>query len=131
MDEYTITVPGTPPRKNRRHVIVVNRSTRKAHRKNSAEFLNFVGDLEVAATGIRKITDGVWHAEIVAYWPQQTRAIGHGLANADVDSPVSSIFDALQLANVIDDDKRFQTFSASKGYDKDNPRTIIRLERLR
>lgn len=130
-EQWTLTIPGRPPAKNDRdRACVING---KPARRLTARFRSFVAACELeklAVMGAYSITDGHWHAEILAYQPEKSIRHG-GIANPDVDAPVSCIFDALQRAGVIDDDIRFLTFTAAKAHDKDDPRCVVRLERLR
>lgn len=130
-EQWTLTIPGRPPAKNDRdRACVINGHPA---RRLTDRFRSFVAAVELAkvrAMGAMTISEGYWHAEIIAYQPEKSN-VHNGIARADVDAPVSCIFDALQRAGAIDDDIRFLTFSAAKAYDKDAPRCVVRLERLR
>ncbi len=84
-----------------------------------------------AASSVRLhcIRDGLWEIRIASYWPR-LRHFDIKTACADVDAPVKAVLDALQYANVIDDDMRFVQVLATKHYDKQNPRIEIEMRRV-
>jgi Holliday junction resolvase RusA-like endonuclease len=121
---YSIVIPGTPPRKNRRHVIARGRLI------NSKEFKLFVQALKLAwsAAGHPKIAAGTWALHVHATWPR-TRHLDVNVPLGDVDAPISWIMDALQEAGLLDDDARVMELQASKDQGS-NPQTLIVLTAL-
>lgn len=124
MSSYTVTIQGTPPRKNRRHVIVRNRLI------NSKEFKAFTQELKEAwqAAGHPSIASGAWSLTIHSTWPR-TRHLDQPVPLGDVDAPISWVMDALQAANILDDDARVMSLKASKSQGS-NPSTSITLTQL-
>jgi Holliday junction resolvase RusA-like endonuclease len=110
---YKIHIPGTPPRKNRRHILVG--SGKFSRPINSPEFKAFALDLEVvwAKAGHPKIHKGLWHLTLHAVWPR-TRHLDVPVALGDVDAPISWVLDALQVAGILDDDARVVELGATK-----------------
>ena len=109
MTTYSIVIPGVPPRKNRRHIIVRNRLI------NSREFKLFSKLLGEAwkAAGHPKIDSGLWRLTVHSTWPR-TRHLDQPVPLGDVDAPVSCILDALQEAQILDDDARVMALQATK-----------------
>jgi Holliday junction resolvase RusA-like endonuclease len=111
---YTIEIAGTPPRKNRRHIVVGRGQYAKLI--NSPEFKAFALALEVAwakAQHPRRIFWGLWKVEIHAVWPR-TRHLDSPVAHGDVDAPISAVLDGFQEAGILDDDARIVELVASK-----------------
>ena len=131
-DAIEFTIPGPPPQKNARHKLIRTASGH-ASRRNSDRFLSLIDAFAIEWRRRRdiEITDGVWHCEVRAYWGRKSKRAGcEGVGVGDVDAPLSSILDAIQRAGILDDDVRFVSLTATKHYDKDNPRTEIKLERI-
>lgn len=123
---FRVEVPGSPPRKNRRHVVGANGKVR-----NSDSFHDFVRRLRAAwtAAGHPVIRSGRWRLLLESGWPQKTTTSdGLVVPHGDVDAPVSTVLDALQQCGVLDDDKRVLEHAATKFYDPKDPRVIITLE---
>jgi len=123
-----ITVMGTPPKKNDRHRWTV-RQGRPTHYPGKY-YKDFLARLTVAWSnrpGQSPAASGLWHCSIESYWARRSLAIGHGTPRVDVDAPISPVFDAMQSVGIIDDDMRITSVSATKYYDKANPRVVIRL----
>jgi len=123
---FRVEVPGTPPRKNRRHEVSANGNVR-----NSDAFNDFVKRLRAAwaAAGHPVIRSGRWRLLLECGWPRKTE-LDDGLVVpfGDVDAPVSSVLDALQVCGVLDDDARVFEQASTKFYDPKDPRVIITLE---
>ena len=111
---YSICIPGTPPRKNRRHIIARGRMI------NSKEFKLFTQEVGEArhAAGHPNIHSGTWSLRVHACWPR-TRHLDIDIPLGDVDAPISWILDAMQAAGVLDDDARVMSLAASKSQGKD------------
>lgn len=124
MSSYTVEIVGTPPRKNRRHIIVRNRLI------NSKEFKAFCTALGEAwnAAGHPAIASGLWRLEVHSTWPR-TRHLDQPVPLGDVDAPVSCVLDALQEAQILDDDARVMTLVASKAQGP-NPSTLVTLTKI-
>ncbi len=140
-DVYEIVVPGRPLLKNERHELTTHRGGKhkgKARMYNAPAFLAFSNHLQLIWRQQRihakqsptlRINSGIWLAEVVSYWDGDIT--DYGLPAVDADASVSCVLDALQLAGILDDDMRVKRTVADKEHDPVNPRTIIRLERLR
>lgn len=124
MTSYSITIPGTPPRKNRRHLIVRNRLI------NSREFKLFAQALGEAWTsaGHPFIHTGTWALTVHAVWPR-TRHLDLDVPLGDCDAPISWVMDALQEAHILDDDARVLELQASKSQGA-SPSVVIALTLL-
>jgi hypothetical protein len=119
MTAYRFTIPGAPPRKNRRHQIVLGRLI------NSASFNDLV-ERVAQAWGARPMIDrGAWSVTIAAQW-KRTRHLDLAFAFGDVDASASSIFDSLQQAGVIDDDVRIAELRCSKAIGADGVEVELR-----
>lgn len=125
-----IVVPGPPPRKNERHRIV--RISGHGRMKNSDKYESFCMRLLAQTTGkVRIITSGLWIMDVESYWPRRAKLPEGGwVPNGDFDAPLSSIADALEVAGVIDNDKRIMSGWTSKHYDKNSPRVEITLQQV-
>lgn len=78
------------------------------------------------------IKRGKWLASIT-HTPTMVRHLDHEFAHADVDSCVSPVLDALQLAGVIDDDARIDVAVLGKALPTEEtpgPRLVVTLRRL-
>lgn len=117
-----IVVPGTPPRKNRRHQIVARGKFPRLI--NTKEFKQFCAELS-AATAVMVAPPGPLRVQVAAYWDRQRHLDDHHYAMGDIDAPLSAILDGLQEVGFLDDDVRFESLAVSKHYDKANPRTEI------
>lgn len=124
MSSYQVSIPGNPPRKNRRHIIVGRRLI------NSKEFRAFTKALGEAwiAAGHPRIEAGIWSLTVHSTWPR-TRHLDQPVPLGDVDAPVSCILDAMQAAGVLDDDARIMSLAASKSQGS-NPSTIVTLSKI-
>ena len=125
---YVLSLSGSPPRKNRRHVHVG-----RGRRANSPEFTALVRAMGVAWGGEPKIEAGIWEASIVSRWPRKRNLSGvdgRVVALGDVDAPVSFVLDALQAAGVIDDDARIVTLAARKEWSATWPGVRVELARI-
>ncbi|MCY1004025.1 hypothetical protein OV079_23920 [Nannocystis pusilla] len=123
---FRAEVPGSPPRKNRRHDISAGGGVR-----NSDEFNEFVKRLHAAwaAAGHPVIRSGRWRLLLECGWPRKTKLDdGTVVALGDVDAPVSVVLDALQRCGVLDDDARVLEQASTKFHDPENPRVIITME---
>jgi len=125
---YTLTLPGTPPRKNRRHLLVGRGGL--ARTINSPEFKAFVLTIEAAWAKAQhpKIQSGLWRLNLHAVWPR-TRHLDIPTACGDVDAPISWVLDALQAAGALDDDSRIVELGATKEKGP-NPGLVITLTQL-
>lgn len=118
-----VSIPGTPPRKNRRHVLV--RRGARASMINSPDFLDFVELVRHAFLGVR-FESGRLSITVIAAWPT-ARHLDVSVGRGDVDAPLSWVLDALQLAGVVDDDVRFVAAGCVKTHDPHRPRTVIQI----
>lgn len=128
-ESYSITTAGVPARKNRRHLLVGK--GRYSRVVNSPEFRALIIDVEAQwakAGHPRRIYYGLWCLTIHAIWPR-TRHLDHPVAYGDVDAPVSAVLDALQQADILDDDARVIAINATKEQGS-TPKTIITLSRV-
>lgn len=128
---YRLTVPGEPVGKNR---LFLARSSKalsaetRAFRRRVADAVILAGQPTTTGAGIvprGTIQKGRWGIEIHSFWSRRWLQGGHQLAFADTDGPVAQVIDALQRANVIDNDMRFAPVIADKHVDKQNPRIEI------
>lgn len=123
-----LVIEGPPPRKNERHEIVAPRRGRP-FLKNSAAFDSFA--LRITnrwrRAGMPKIRAGAWSIRIKSYWARR-RHLDLSTAIGDVDAPISAVLDALQECGCIDDDVRFETLTAEKYCDPENPRVEVVME---
>lgn len=121
---YSITLAGTPPRKNRRHALVRGRLI------NSKDYKLFVEALGAAwtAAGHPAIASGTWALAVHSTWPR-LRHLDVDVPLGDCDAPISWIMDAMQAAGILDDDARIMSLAASKAQSP-NPSTIVTLTQL-
>lgn len=122
MGPYIVEIPGTPPRKNRRHIVARGRLI------NSKEYKAFTLALHGAwnAKGYPMIiASGLWSLSVHSIWPR-TRHLDLPVPLGDVDAPISWIMDALQNAGILDDDARIMSLQATKSQGPD-PSTLITL----
>lgn len=127
-NSYTVHMPGNPPRKNRRHILVG--SGKYARPINSPDFKAFALALEVAwmKADLPRFSSGLWKVSLHAVWPR-TRHLDIPVALGDVDAPISWVLDAMQEAKILDDDARVTELSAKKEQGK-VPGITITLEPL-
>lgn len=124
----SITIAGTPGRKNRRHLVVPG--GKFSRMVNSPEFKSFVIAVEAAwaKAGYKRIFWGLWRLRLHAVWPR-TRHLDVPTACGDVDAPVSWVLDALQQGGALDDDMRIVELQCTKAQGPD-ARVEITLELL-
>lgn len=123
---FRVEVPGTPPRKNRRHVVGAGGSVR-----NSPEFHRLCAALGKAwgAAGHPVIRSGRWRLLLECGWPRERHLDdGTTVPFGDTDAAVSCVLDALQVEKILDDDARVMEHAATKFHDPENPRVLITLE---
>lgn len=125
---YTVTLPGVPPRKNRRHILVGRQG--RSVPVNAPDFKSFVITLEGVWAKARypRIYYGLWSIALHAIWPR-VRHLDIPTACGDVDAPISWVLDALQAAGALDDDARITEVRATKAQGPD-PSLTITLEQL-
>ena len=121
---FTFEIPGAPPRKNLRHVLVQRR------RINGPDFRNLVEVLRRAWAPRPPIAVGLWRIEIVATWQKRRHLSDVSVPYADVDAPISSAHDALEKAGVIDEDIRFDEVSARREHSPTDPGLRIVITRV-
>lgn len=99
------------PRKNRRHILVG-----RGRMINSPEYRNLCLEIEVAwkKAQFPKISSGTWELRVHSTWPRW-RHLDVAVPLGDADAPVSSILDALQACEALDDDARVMRIVATKG----------------
>lgn len=97
---------------------------------NSPEFKAFTTALDLAwkQAGHPSITCGLWRLEVVSTWPR-TRHLDVDVPLGDCDAPVSCVLDALQEAQILDDNARIMSLAASKSQGKD-PSTVVTLSKI-
>lgn len=124
-----LVIPGRPPAKNDHKRMAVRGNRAMAYPTQRAK--RFYADVARVAAAIRspQITWGTWKCSIRACHDRRALVSEFDdLGALDVDAPVALVLDALQHANVIDDDARITELVVDKQHDKDNPRVEIWLE---
>lgn len=121
-----IVVPGPPPKKNKRDRAGVSKRGRP-YRYTAGSFKAWCAALLIAVGKVPRISSGRWTCRVYAFH-KSMRHLDVDVPHGDSDGPVSCVFDGLQRVGVLDDDARIVVHTASKHYDKKNPRTVIELE---
>lgn len=99
-------VVGALPTKNSRHRII--RLGNRSGLRNSGRFLDFARRLqaEVKKTGHQRIESGSVGLVVDTFWPKLRHLEGATVPHGDFDATLSAVSDALEIADVIDDDAR-------------------------
>ena len=126
-----LIVPGRPPRKNELHRIVTRPFPKLVLTQRANDFFDAVKVVADAVYLGPRITWGVWQCSILAAHDQRAKIDEFDdLGRLDCDAPITLVFDALQRADVIDDDVRITQETSQKIWDKENPRVEIWLEEI-
>lgn len=123
-----LVIPGRPPAKNDHKRVTVRGGRPSLYdTKRAKAFYRAVEDALPFKPAC--ITSGTWRCSIRACHDRRALVSEFdNLGGLDVDAPVALVLDALQRAEVIDDDARITELVVDKQYDKDNPRVEIWLE---
>lgn len=97
----------------------------------SKEYKDFVSLMaeEVRRLGLPKIAKGTWALTVWTTWPRQ-RHLDIELPMGDSDASLSAVKDALQEAQLIDEDMRVLGDRTHNLYEKDVRRVVAVLERI-
>jgi hypothetical protein len=133
MRPIAFTVPGSPPRKNRRtrtRVVTPKGGKPFVQYYPSAEWRDWVERLALAVGGLPRINGGAWLVVVRTY----SNTMRHlddkrlHLPHGDSDGSLPCVLDGLQQVRLLDDDARVVSSIATKHYDKANPRTEVELK---
>src|SRR5262249_41556167 len=122
---------GKAPRKNTRDRAAVS-SEGVPFRYTGAAYKRWRAALarEAAAAGIERIASGAWRMTLRVYH-DKLRHLDIVTPQIDVDASISCVLDALQRAELLDDDVRVvELGQVRKYYDKERPRVEIDLEEV-
>lgn len=114
-------------RKNARYAIARKPFPRIITSKEYKDFVALMAE-EVRRLGIPKIAKGTWRLSVWTTWPRQ-RHLDVEVPMGDSDASLSAVKDALQEAQLIDEDMRILGDGTYNRYEKDVRRVVAVLER--